>query len=518
MPLFGDPIWAMHDGEPLRGTPFPIHLPDGKGPRLFAVDTSVDYRAPIYRWWFPDGTVESYQGDFGDNPWWIGSTMSSPIGYLTPDSEPLWLDSRGLITTLTGGNRGLITNGGHADPVLVDLHNDGTRHVIGGDFVYDPELNLVCRAEDRARDLAVADLDLDGRPEVLGLYHVITDSPWMRRNEIRVLDGCSTREVLAVLELEGAMDLLDAVFHKMTIADFTGDGYPEIFLSGGDFRYPHGLSLGGFLLDGSGRTLWTYWGPVSDTSRGRSQAPAIAVDFDGDGTYEVLLPGGEILDGPTGAVRTRLFELPETTNVLWAGPIVADLTGDGSLEVLFRVRRADRSIVTRVYGGEHGWAPGPSCWPWFAFDGTNINPDCSLPRDPEPGYLKHNLFRGAPSGGPKTTEAQDLAVRFVEVCEHECAADRVLVTVQVGNLGLRDIPQPVTLEVFGLLGEERELLAREHLPSLPAATWQAGFDFWLPTLRGFDDLEVIATPDTGTLLQCDEDNDRARLGRPPCPR
>jgi len=111
-----------------------------------------------------------------------------------------------------------------------------------------------------------------------------------------------------------------------------------------------------------------------------------------------------------------------------------------------------------VVHSSDAWAPGPSCWPSYAFDGTNINPDCSIPRDPTPPGLAGNTYRAVPSRPAPPREGADLAVRFVEVCELECDDFRARVTVQVGNLGLLPVEEPVRFEIYGIRGGEWVLL------------------------------------------------------------
>jgi hypothetical protein len=115
------------------------------------------------------------------------------------------------------------------------------------------------------------------------------------------------------------------------VADFNGDGFPDLALAGG---------LGYVILDGkkvmdpsvpdNQTFLWT-----QDTQDCSSAATGSSIfDFNGDGKAEVLYSDEiqfRIYDGPTGNV---LFEACNTTGTLIEYPIVADVDNDGQADII----------------------------------------------------------------------------------------------------------------------------------------------------------------------------------------
>jgi len=132
-------------------------------------------------------------------------------------------------------------------------------------------------------------------------------------------------------------------------ADIDGDGKMEIFVgTGGDSIGEAGAvgqpgDRGGlYALDAQGQVLWFHQsldviGGASGTGEGRPDGvygSPVVFDIDGDGKREVIYNSWDqrmwILDARTGAVE---LELP-LLDTIWSTPKIADLTGDGTYEIL----------------------------------------------------------------------------------------------------------------------------------------------------------------------------------------
>lgn len=83
-------------------------------------------------------------------------------------------------------------------------------------------------------------------------------------------------------------------------------------------------------------------------------SPAVA-DLDRDGQAEVIWGSYDVvaLDGATGALKWRAA----SSQRVWPGIVVADLTGDGSLEVV--VGRSSDSLTVYNAAGGAIWARNP---------------------------------------------------------------------------------------------------------------------------------------------------------------
>jgi hypothetical protein len=205
---------------------------------------------------------------------------------------------------------------------IADLEGDGVPEIIIGNTVLDAAGRLRWegprsggRGDGWNGPLSlVVDLDLDDRPEIVG------------GNTAYRGDG-------SVLWNSNLADGFNAV------ADFDGDGYPDIALvNAGQVN----------LLGHDGRRIW---GPVTlpgGTDRGAGGAPTIG-DMDGDGRPEIGVAGG------------RAYAVIDTNGrILWSkttddrssgstGSSVFDFEGDGSVEVVY----GDEGRL-RVYRGSDG--------------------------------------------------------------------------------------------------------------------------------------------------------------------
>lgn len=128
----------------------------------------------------------------------------------------------------------------------------------------------------------------------------------------------------------------------LTLADLDNDGADEIILCHNDQVN---------VINGQGQILWT-----RTLAGGMAQYPAAVGDIDGDGSQEIVVitaygntRGGVNVYDATGE---ELLSEITTNNPLICAPVLADLNGDGTLEIIFCGRgRASASIAA----GLHAW-------------------------------------------------------------------------------------------------------------------------------------------------------------------
>ncbi len=266
-------------------------------------------------------------------------------------------------------------------------------------------------------------------------------------------DKCSTPAVAK--ELGGAP----------TIANFAGDGQPEIAVAGTACLTVFGLDVGP-----EGTQLTPRWSrPVRDVSSG--VAGASAFDLDGDGLSELLYADENafhIFDGPTGVEKVTLPHCSATTYDM---PVVADLDGDGSAEIVL----AENTFAANLIGCDGGTAPGirvlaekrgrfantRPIWNQHSYHVTNVCDGedlvCGGPFDPrnvpgaipknEPdswtfvaaGGVPFNAYRANLSSG---FSRADLAVGAVAADERQCPT-RLTLKARVENRGARSVPPGV---------------------------------------------------------------------------
>ena len=434
-------------------------------------------------------------------------------------SGELRWDGRVTVGTTAG-----IGNNAFLGPVSIvaDLDLDGWQEVIAGNTVYDGRTgaerwtytfttsNLGCTGGLRCDGFdAVGDFDDDDEGEVV----------IVRQGEVFVLnhDGTLLHQVQipngACAQNEGG---------PPTVADFDGDGRPEIGVAGANSYAVFDFDCAGDPLPAgcAGPNLrWSV--PHQDCS---SRATGSSVfDFDGDGRAEVVYADEirfRIFDGTTGAI---LFsDNTHRSNTRLEMPIVVDLDNDGKSEVL--VPRAPASGGPRgitVFGDAgNNWVRTRRIWNQHAYSVTNVTEDGQIPRDPEPNWRNtrlNNFRQNVQPGG--LFDAADLQVTAIEL--GECVASGVLrIAVTVTNRGVLGVPPGIDVWVRATPagGAELELgVVRTTTTLLPGRSetlvvvWDLGGPF------SFESFTVEATVDddgmgNGQYNECVEDNNSGVSG------
>ncbi|RMG21757.1 MAG: hypothetical protein D6729_00045, partial [Deltaproteobacteria bacterium] len=270
-----------------------------------------------------------------------------------------------------------VTGGGWAGPSIADLDDDGVPEVLRDGIVFDASGTLlddsVHWADPNTGNFAiVADADEDGRAELVAGHGVFewdapthtwkteTYSPGGQPPGLVALadfgpfpggnawdDGIP--EVVVVSAGRVRVQTLDGtvVFGPIdlpgggnggppNVADFDGDGRPEIGVAGANDYSVFDLDCDPTLATGtcaSGRSDGIVWSqPSQDQSSNRTGSSVF--DFEADGRAEVVY-GDEcflrVYDGPSGEV---LFSRRRSSCTWYENPVVADVDGDFNAEIV----------------------------------------------------------------------------------------------------------------------------------------------------------------------------------------
>ena len=259
-----------------------------------------------------------------------------------------------------------------SSPTLVDLNGDGTLEIlIGSNQIY----ALDARRKQRLwayplqtttfSSAAVGDIDGDGRREaVIGSYdnyvyaldaqtgtakwrffagNFVESSPALGDidgdGEVEVVFGfgaISARGDKGVYALRGRdgspkwlfrLDDDQRVISSPALGDVDGDGQPEVVI-GSNVKVL-------YVFDGQGRVKYTH-----EAGNFIESSPALG-DVDGDGKVEILVGSHDFhlyaLVVEPGSPRLRVkwsFRPPQAANIFFSSPTLADVDGDGLLEVL----------------------------------------------------------------------------------------------------------------------------------------------------------------------------------------
>jgi len=304
--------------------------------------------------------------------------------------------------------------------IVADLDQDGFQEVIAGRVIYNYDGQV------RARNTslpaygfnAVADFTGDGEPEIV----------YVAQGRVYLLDA-NLNIIWGNRLLPGGGD-----GGPPTIADFTGDGHREIGVAARS-RY--------VVYDRHGNVVWERF--IQDFTSHRTGSSVF--DFEGDGRASVLFADEVnfwIFDGPTGASQS-VIDAGSSTHYEY--PIVVDATGDGFANIV---------VPTNFYQGRGGgvrlyessglaWMPTRSIWNQHAYHISNINDDGTVPASPRPSWKTHNTYRLNSFADGQAFGLPDLSIRGLQLFAE---LEGYRLTAEIENRGLADYQEVVAVEFY----------------------------------------------------------------------
>ncbi len=257
-------------------------------------------------------------------------------------------------------------SGNWSATVPADLDDDGDLEVVLGNSAFHHDGTLLWSTGLERGYPQVADLDGDGRPEVL-----LTNNQGLSLIEH---DGVVT---YSNLRPTGAPVGFTTWLRPATIHDFDGDGVAE-YASSSANTYT--------VYEADATIVWS--APVQDSS---GIAAGTAFDFLGDGIAEAMYADEVamyVFDG-NGSV---LLQVPRGSGTLSEYPVVVDVDNDGSSEILF-VSNSNAPTLQVTADIQDRWIQSRRIWNQHAYHVTNVREDGTIPQFEPPSWEALNTFR-----------------------------------------------------------------------------------------------------------------------------
>jgi hypothetical protein len=357
-----------------------------------------------------------------------------------------------------------LAGSGSAEVTVADVTGDGKPDIVSPIKVWDAKGALVADATAATVSggaiaggafVAVGDFNVDGTPEVVSAdFANHTLHVW--RYDAAV--GGKVRVLRRNLDINGTLSpsLCPAGSSgntrgggPPTIADFNGDGYPDVAIAGG---VGYSVWDGKRLLDPTVASPLLWIKQTQDCSS--AQTGSSVFDFDGDGKAEVIYSDEVFLRIYRGNDGAELFKTCNSTGTLQEYPVIADVDNDGHADIV--VASNSYSSITcptdgskqagvRVFGDTEGkWVRTRRIWNQHTYHVTNVLEDGTIPAV-EPSNWKQprlNNFRQnvQPLG---EFAAPDLVVSVRANCDGVYA-----IVARVRNVGEAAVEAPVDVGLY----------------------------------------------------------------------
>ncbi len=426
---------------------------------------------------------------------------------------------------LDEGTEGIGIGGQGPISCLADLTGDGRPEIVGGKTAYrssgttqggDFALSVLWDAEVPDGYCGIANLDDEPGPEIV----------IVARGGIYVLDGASGAAI--------AVGFIPGGGHggAPNIADFDGDGRPDIGTAGGN-RYV----VMRFVPDQSS-PLEVIWSASSEDPSSKRTGSSV-FDFDGDGRAEVvyndeafirIYPGIEpdCARSPPGPGCDQdmtddeiLFKDLNTSRTRTEYPVIADVNGDFKAEIVFAT--SNEANFLRLSGDAgievwrdalDNWVPTRAVWNQHTYHITNVGLRGQIPLAEEANWLTplgapfNNYRQNTQGASQRAFCAPDLVLKDLRQDKNACPDLLIEATViNQGCLGVGkgvDVTFFVDGEAFGFVKTTDAIAAGgAETVTLRQSSFAPSF---VGQVHGIVDHQE---PTGGSLNECQEDNNTA---------
>jgi len=311
-----------------------------------------------------------------------------------------------------------------------------------------------------------------------------------------------------------------------TVADFDGDGFPEVGTASSTAYVVFDFQCTGNPLPEGCEREWVRWLVENDDCSSRVTGSS-AFDFEGDGPAEVLYADETTFRIFKGSDGTILYQDDtHSSNTRLEMPIVVDVDNDGKAEVVIPEPNRDstRGGIEIWEDADNNWVRTRRIWNQHTYSVTNVTEDGQIPRVPQPNWTRSRLNNFRQNVQPAGLfDAPDFLVR--EISRLDCDESQFTLAVVVGNDGSLSVPPGILTHVVVTIDDAQvvdlgTVATRDWL--LPGQSEQLEVVFEVPEGPQVTGIVVSATVDDDGVggqryNECNEDNNRATSNPITCP-
>ncbi|MCB9569058.1 MAG: VCBS repeat-containing protein [Myxococcales bacterium] len=472
-----------------------------------------------------------------------------------PEAEIIFgaavFDNDGLMVWSQGGNGGTYgTNSGYTGGIsaAVDLDGDSYPEIVSGRNAWKIDWQVVNNAPKVTLTQlwqnndggdgypAIADLDDNGTPEVI----------LVGSSALRVLDGATGKLWCGIDPSGVACQNNDAARTKAiavrgggiggppTVADFDGDGRPEVGIAGAT-RY----AVYDFNRDGeeivkpmgdpnpAAGAIFVRWARVTQDASSNTTGSSV-FDFQGDGAAEVIYNDECFMRVYSGSDGTIQLELQNSSSTIHEYPLVVDADADGNSEIVVVANTLNCNVPNYtprkglyVYGDAgDGWVPTRKVWTSHTYHVTNVSADGNVPFTEVDNWTVPGLNNYRQNvQGEGAFNAPDLTVDLsigLDLC-----LDQLTLIATVWNKGSEGVPAGVEVAFYEGPDASGTLLGK--IPTakalLPGGSTKVNLVIPAPADPTDYYVEVDkASEGNGDIPECHEDNNSSKVTAAQCPQ
>jgi len=395
------------------------------------------------------GRVRAFDHD-GSELWvsdYAGGCFMPSIADLDQDGTAEIIELAGVIDGVTGLVEA--TYPAQFSVVASDVDGDAMLEIVGPRYVFEADGTQVADVGLSGQHAAVADFDGDDWAEIA----VIQNSDhtlYLWRVNLAMPGGAEI--IRQGVNINGALGACagGSGGGPPTIADFNGDGTPDVGVAAGvGYAVFDGALLMNPAIANADTLMWIT--PAQDCSSRRTGSSVF--DFDGNGSAEVVYGDEQYLriyDGATGAV---VLQECNTTGTLEEFPLVADVDNDGHADIVV-ISNDYHSILCpddgsqqrglRIFGDDQ-WVRTRSVWNQHAYHVTNVEEDGTIPIAETANWTVPRLNNFRQNVQPEGEfAAPDLVASLISICTPK----EIGVIARVRNLGRAAVPQGVPVGFY----------------------------------------------------------------------